>query len=71
MQATDGGHSESVIRDSSQSDDKLPSLASLYNISLMEQRLKSVVPLISKASYSLKNGKAMLKLRVSVILTML
>ena len=45
MQATDGRHSESVIRDNSQSDDKLPSLASLYNNSMMEQRLKSVVPL--------------------------
>ena len=32
MQATDGRHSESIIRDNSQSDDKLPSLASLYNI---------------------------------------
>ena len=34
----------------------------------MEQRLGNVVPLISEASYSLKNGKAFLKLRVSVVL---
>ena len=49
--------------------EKLPYLKSLNNISLMEQRLGNVVPLISEASYSLKNGKAFLKLRVSVVLT--
>ena len=47
----------------------LPSLKSLYRISVLEQTLKSALPLITKASYSLKNGKLLLKLRLSIVLT--
>lgn len=69
MLSTDARQSESVKRNDSESDGNLPSLKSLYKISLMEQRLQGVVPHISKASYSLKNGKGLMKMKVSVVMT--
>ena len=70
MENIEAGHSKSTSTSTeSDSNIDLPSLKSLYKVSVMERKLGNLIPHMSKASYSLKYGKALINLRVSLVVT--